>query len=47
MCDLREVTKGFAVKERDATVGPKGALETASQAMLVAALKGTGDVHSI
>jgi len=40
LCDLREVTKGFVVREREATVGPKGVLETASQAMLLAALKG-------
>lgn len=40
MCDMREVTKGFSVRERAEDAKPMGALETSSQALFLAALKG-------
>ena len=43
MVDMREVTKGFEVRDRPAEAAPKGALETASEALLLAAIKGEID----
>ena len=37
---MREVTKGFSVRERAEDAKPMGALETSSQALFLAALKG-------
>ena len=37
---MREVTKGFVTLDRASDAGPMGTLETASQALLLAALKG-------
>ena len=45
MCDLREVTKGFTVKGRPENALNMGALETSSQALLLAALKGNNTVY--
>ncbi|KAL5247093.1 hypothetical protein ACHWQZ_G019081 [Mnemiopsis leidyi] len=39
-CDMREVTQGFVTCERPENAKPMGNLETASQALLLAALKG-------
>jgi len=39
-CDMREVTQGFETCDRPVDAKPMGNLETASQALLLAALKG-------
>ena len=39
-CDMREVTQGFVTCNRPEDAKPMGNLETASQALLLAALKG-------